>query len=817
MRAACLGDQTCAVLATTDVFGANTCSGQVGGGRAGWGAACAVSPLPVACHRGRSKITPPSRPPVLLPQPALLAVQATCASPTAWGAISPAAAVPPARAFASLAPSPDGTTAYLFGGQIASGAVVNDVYALSSGAGFADAQAGTAELTNLATPTGPARAWMWPDAFNGSTATLALTPTTAYANAQGALLCAVTSAAPGPWWAVDLGSSQAISSVTVWQAPTSAVAAGSLAGFRIYVGQTNSSWDDPSNVVCPQPFPDFYTTSVTVPCVTTGRYVWVVLPSASGSRQLSLCGVQVWQRTPWAWRALTQTVQVATLAPVTTPNGWYGSYLPRFAVDGIIGNNMQATVPSTGTTSCFHSPIGTPAVSPSITIDLGDVYDVSQVVLWPRTDCCANPRNFYWQMFIGNSRNTRFNTQCAMPTDVTPSPTGPTSPGYGPTYTNFNKTINCPARGRYVTITRPYRAADADGTTNNYMGLCEVKVFASSIVGLPTPRAGHAATTFKGQMVVAGGYDNSGNALGDIALFDLQSLVWTAIGSTTGTAPAARYYAAVLPVRANSLAYFGGFSGAGLSDLNLLNFPACPTYSTTNTALACYAAGSSCSVTCSGGYTLTDASTLTCGPTGAFYSATPPCTGPLLPAISAAPSFAVIDSQSVQLTWPALTGSNPGITAAQYIRYLVQTTPSLYLLSSFSAGVTPSDWLNFAFMDNTLQQFVGFQNGQIVISSAAGADCWTGSTATAPSAANMLCAVAHRAIPANITRSAFFVEGYAYLDNSLNPTQCSTLSGITICELFVLSVCCKPGFCHFPPMRCPQTTRGTTTLHFTSP
>ncbi len=61
----------------------------------------------------------------------------------------------------------------------------------------------------------------------------------------------------------------------------------------MYVGARNSSWNDPANFLCPNQFADILSTSVTLPCVTTGRFVWVVVP---GLRSLTLCGLQVRER-----------------------------------------------------------------------------------------------------------------------------------------------------------------------------------------------------------------------------------------------------------------------------------------------------------------------------------------------------------------------------------------------------------------------------------------------------------------------------------------------------------------------------------------
>jgi hypothetical protein len=226
---------------------------------------------------------------------------------------------------------------------------------------------------------------------------------------------------------------------------------------QVYVGNQSSSWSDPSNVLCANPFADFFTTTATVPCTTTGRFVWLMVP---GNRALVHCGVQVWGPTPYAWRNLTGSAQVAT-AKTTWASGVYNTFSPSFAVDGVLGNTMNQ-VPST----CFHSAVGTASVSPQFNVDLGQVYDITSIVLYPRTDCCL-ARNLGWQIYIGNSRNPAFNTRCSnVPLDVTPSPVLAT-PTQGAALARFNTTINCAATGRYINIVRPYVVAD--GTANNFI------------------------------------------------------------------------------------------------------------------------------------------------------------------------------------------------------------------------------------------------------------------------------------------------------------------------------------------------------------
>lgn len=63
----------------------------------------------------------------------------------------------------------------------------------------------------------------------------------------------MTSVGLNPWWAVDLGSVQAIASITITQA---SALTGSLAGFQVYVGNANTSYNDTANFLCPNPYAD---------------------------------------------------------------------------------------------------------------------------------------------------------------------------------------------------------------------------------------------------------------------------------------------------------------------------------------------------------------------------------------------------------------------------------------------------------------------------------------------------------------------------------------------------------------------------------
>jgi hypothetical protein len=184
---------------------------------------------------------------------------------------------------------------------------------------------------------------------------------------------------------------------------------------------------------------------------------------------------------------------------------------------------------------------------------------VFSLVIFPRMDCCQNPRNRNWQIYIGNNAapNWASNALCTnVPFDITP----PTI-GSGP----YSTTVICPAAGRYVQIVRPYSAVD-HVSGNNILSVCELKVCrlycamllnvswhalqcrcllsllrwlpsitrsevvsfcdhlqvyanvtsSGSASGQPAARMGHAATMYRGQMVIAGGMGVGGTQLSDV-------------------------------------------------------------------------------------------------------------------------------------------------------------------------------------------------------------------------------------------------------------------------------------------------------------
>lgn len=190
----------------------------------------------------------------------------------------------------------------------------------------------------------------------------------------------------------------------------------------------------------------------------------------------------------------------ANITSAVSSNGVLtNGYAVSLAFDGIFGNNMHPFM-------CYHSDFGSAAVSPALTLDLGHNVHVLSVVLWPREDCCPI-RNLYWVVAVGDNAASMQN--CTVPVDVTPSPSAG-SIGSGPTYAPFNTSVPCGLDGRYVIISRPYRAIDENA--NNFLQICEVIIIAQpytqtpSASGTPT-QTGSSSTTPTLTATTTGGTD----------------------------------------------------------------------------------------------------------------------------------------------------------------------------------------------------------------------------------------------------------------------------------------------------------------------
>lgn len=267
-------------------------------------------------------------------------------------------------------------------------------------------------------------------------------------------MCTHTQAQTDPWWTVDLGSTQSIDQLRLWARTD--CCQNRMAGFEVYVNDLATySPTDSRFVPCPNPFTGIaqvVTLDVSQSFCNRGRYVHVALRGPN--RIIHLCEVEVFQRRQWQWRALSNVFEASRGALVTqsTEERCCAGGEASRAVDGVISNNYN-TQPYT----CTHTQgnTGNSAIPTWLMVDLGDVFDVQYMDIWPRTDCCSW-RNRRWEIYIGNSQDYNYNTRCMnVPADVTPR-----SPA-------TSVRVQCAATGRYVIVRRPFLSGD-----DNILTIC---------------------------------------------------------------------------------------------------------------------------------------------------------------------------------------------------------------------------------------------------------------------------------------------------------------------------------------------------------
>ncbi|HLK62608.1 MAG TPA: discoidin domain-containing protein [Bryobacteraceae bacterium] len=189
------------------------------------------------------------------------------------------------------------------------------------------------------------------------------------------------------WWQVDLGSSTAIGSIKIWNRTD--CCGDRLSDYWVFVSDTPFLTTDTPGTLQPRtgtwsshqtssPSP---ATTITAP--TQGRYVRVQLTSTN---YLSLAEVQVFPPSPSTNLSLGKpAMQSSTLAG-------HSSAVASAGVDGEPGGAFyDGVVTATNLES-----------NPWWEVDLGAPADVSSVVLWNRTDCCASRLGDYW-LFVSNT------------------------------------------------------------------------------------------------------------------------------------------------------------------------------------------------------------------------------------------------------------------------------------------------------------------------------------------------------------------------------------------------------------------------------
>ncbi|WP_206682548.1 galactose-binding domain-containing protein, partial [Croceivirga lutea] len=250
-----------------------------------------------------------------------------------------------------------------------------------------------------------------------------------------------------PWWRVDLGDTYDISDIEVFNRTD--CCSGRLQGAKLYVG--NSKSNDPNDFTEVATLTGSGNLQNFNNLDVSGRYVMV-----RHVRQefLSLAEVQVFgelstDTTTDNNLALNKPAVQSTSSPV-----WPGS--AALAVDGNASGNYYTQNSVTHTSR---------EANPWWRVDLGDTYDISNIEVFNRTDCCSG-RLQGAKLYVGNSESND-------PNDFTEVAT---LTGSG-NLQNFN---GISVRGRYVLIRH---------VRSEILSLAEVRVFGSLATGTTNLKA----------------------------------------------------------------------------------------------------------------------------------------------------------------------------------------------------------------------------------------------------------------------------------------------------------------------------------------
>ena len=426
-----------------------------------------------------------------------------------------------------------------------------------------------------------------------------------------------------------------------------------------------------------------------MPCVGSGRYVWLYLPPApTPGRYIILAEFQVLQRQPWVWRKLSGFTNVAYLANAFASSVYFNGNQagdPMYLTDGALSNVWPSQA---GTTDRVSAPLPD-CNNVHMTVDLGATFSVQGVALWPRTDCCR-VRSKRIEIYVGNSRDWKYNRRVLSSADIENPTAGAGQGTYFPnscpaaTYGTLAQGTSCwgltlpaPVQGRYVSVRKvPFNPANCAlvdpsasyqlqgpstvsgaptgpfspaGQDANALNLGEMQVLAERLANQPAPRANAAFASVRGQLAITGGVDATGGLRQEVQMLDLASGAWGAPLAPIGTPPSARTAATLLPlvnvsgaynVPSTRIALAAGFdsTGTAIGDFNILTLPACapspwlalPAGVYPGIASeSCTSAGTVCSYVCAPGFVPAPANgasnTIVCGPTGQWVGSLPVC------------------------------------------------------------------------------------------------------------------------------------------------------------------------------------------------
>jgi len=251
-----------------------------------------------------------------------------------------------------------------------------------------------------------------------------------------------------PWWQEDLGSSQSISSITIWNRTD--CCGSRLSDYWVFVSNTPFSAADTPATLANRAgtFASHQTTapspSTTIAVNTTGQFVRVQLSSPN---ILSLAEVQV------ATGGGSTNADLAQGKPASQSSTLAGTPPASVVVDGNTdGNFYDGSVTATN-----------PDPFPWWQVDLGASVPIGTVFIWNRTDCCGSRLSDYWVFFS----NTPF---AASDTPATLQNRAGTA--------SLHLT-NAPSPSQEILLQGlSYRYIRVQLSSSNYLSLAEVQVFA---------------------------------------------------------------------------------------------------------------------------------------------------------------------------------------------------------------------------------------------------------------------------------------------------------------------------------------------------
>ena len=590
--------------------------------------------------------------------------------------------------------------------------------------------------------------------------------------------CSAQPCAPNPWWRVDLGASRSISNVKVWGRTDCCV--NRINGFQVFV----SDVDDPNVALKSPPCVNSYiaigdppavvdmTVSANAGRCSFARYVWIMLPGTG--EILTLCEVEVNGKLPWVWRQLSGIAEVAQGKPAIGSSSEIGfsSGDAGRAVDGFTSQNNYFDG------SCSHTIENRnhPDEAPWWRVDLLDTYDVTSIVVWPRTDCCIvapDDRTTRWSIAIGNSMDTAFDS----PVPGVPAQLGGSVIG---AQRSVTIPLATPLTGRFVIVSRSFVMNDI-----NVLSICEIKVYAQLLSGQPAPRTNAAAVGYSGTMIIFGGIDSNGFLLNDVRVFDATNIAWQPLVAPLGQPPAARSGAAFLVLGTvlgpstptNGFMLFGGAAASGaLGDLYKYSAAPCRSLNFSGAILAPTGhSGTYQPYTCPANYVSTNAGTpMVCDATtgiwqGLYNLATGLVCLPPPPAAStvAITNVVATDSTSALVSYTVANG----IT---YPYVVVSAVPYAVYDADFSTSLGPADWTKrWIFNDALNSGRYSFPKNSLRIEAALSSDC-VGTTNNCPTVS--------RAFPTDygISASDFYFEAWVAFDPNMLQLQQFTGIGLML-------------------------------------